>query len=276
MRPISRVSFPDIEPAIASDERPRLAEVDPSALLVDERYQRNLSERSARLIRKILAGWDWRVFKPPVVVEVDGEHHVVDGQHTAIAAVSHPAITTIPVMIISAEAVADRAQVFVKQNADRIVATPLQLFHAQLAAEDEDAMTVQQVCDRAGIRILKGPPANGIYRECETVAIASLKQLVNRRYAVGARKVLEVLAAAQLAPVSADQIKAVEMLLTSKEYRASLDPADVAATLRTLSADLHREARIFAVENHVPVWRGLVIAIFRKTRKKRRGSGSKD
>ncbi len=63
--------------------------VKPSTLLVDERYQRGLSERSIKLIRKIVSEWDWRAFKPPVVVDVGAGLEVIDGQHTAIGAATH-------------------------------------------------------------------------------------------------------------------------------------------------------------------------------------------
>lgn len=60
--------------------------VDPATLLVNATYQRDLSERSIQLIRKIIGGWDWTRFKPPVCSLGDRGIEVIDGQHTAIAA----------------------------------------------------------------------------------------------------------------------------------------------------------------------------------------------
>jgi hypothetical protein len=49
LRPVAALSFADIEPGGADMARPKYVEVDPTSLLVDESYQRNLSERSRRL-----------------------------------------------------------------------------------------------------------------------------------------------------------------------------------------------------------------------------------
>lgn len=102
MRQVAGLSFPDIAPAVIDTLPPELRLVAPSALSVDDRYQRCLSERSIRLIRKIVAEWDWRAFKPPVVVEVDGRLDVIDGQHTAIGAVTHGGIALTPFGIVIA------------------------------------------------------------------------------------------------------------------------------------------------------------------------------
>jgi hypothetical protein len=58
------------------------------------------------MIREIVRGWDWKKFKPPVAVEVStGESSaglvVINGQHTAIAAVTR-GIPRIPVLIVEA------------------------------------------------------------------------------------------------------------------------------------------------------------------------------
>ncbi|MCW2309681.1 DUF6551 family protein [Rhodobium gokarnense] len=267
MRRIAAMQFPDISPGMVSETAPVLRDADPLALLVDESYQRNLGERSVRLIRKILSAWDWRAFKPPVVVEVDGDLHVIDGQHTAIAAASHPEIKTIPVLLVDGGAVEDRATAFVKHNRDRIAITPMQLFYARLKAGDEDALTISQVCERAGVRVLKYPPANGRYKEGDTVAVATLEQLIRRRYVVGARKVLDVLVEARQAPVQTAAIKAVETLLFAPEYAGQVDPGDIATTLRRLGRDAERQAALLAQEHRVPLWRALVTVLFRNTRK---------
>ena len=61
-----------------------------------------------------------------------------------------------------------------------------------LAAGEEEARDVAAVCERAGVRILRNPPAMGKFAVGETVAIAALRSLVKRRFPVGARPVLDV------------------------------------------------------------------------------------
>lgn len=66
-RPIKAIAIPGIEPGMADTPQPVVRMVNPSDLLVDEQYQRNLSERSVTLIRKIVGAWDWA--RPVMVVE---------------------------------------------------------------------------------------------------------------------------------------------------------------------------------------------------------------
>ena len=243
--------------------------VDPATLSVDDRYQRGLSDRSVRLIRKIVAEWDWRAFKPPVVVEVDGSLEVIDGQHTVIGAVTHGGLGDIPVLIVEAEEQSARANAFVRHNRDRIAVTPTQLHNAMVAAGDDEALTISQVCDRAGIKILRNPAPFGRFKVGETMAITTIKALVNRRHAKGAREVLEVCVKAGLAPVSANVIKAVELLLFSQEYKGEIDAARIALVISANASTIESEAARFAAERKMPGWRALASVIYINRRKTR-------
>lgn len=273
LRSIQPFSLPDLAPAAALGEKPRFAHIEPQRLLVDESYQRNLSEQSVKLIRRIVAQWSWTAFKPPVVVETPEGFHVIDGQHTAIAAASHPAIHEIPVMIITAESLEKRADAFVRHNRDRIQISQTQLHFAMVAAGNEDALTIQQVCERAGARILKLPPTQGRFKVGDTMAIVGLRALVGRRHAKGAREVLQVCVEGQMAPVSANALKAVELLLFDDEYRSWTNAQELAVIIREQGPELEKQAALFAAEHGVPLWRGLVAILFRIAKKgKRHGS----
>jgi hypothetical protein len=115
----------------------RGSSVDPSTLIVEVGYQRDLSGKSLRLIKNIVANWDWAKFKPPVCAYSPDGLFVIDGQHTAIAAASHPGIKKIPVMVVHRPDIEDRAAAFVSQNMNRVAMSPLQIFHAQLVAGDK-------------------------------------------------------------------------------------------------------------------------------------------
>ncbi len=272
LRNVRALRLPDAQPCVPDTTPPTMIEVRPETLVIDERYQRNLSERSLRLIRKIVEGWDWRAFKPPVVVQVNDELHVVDGQHTAIAAATHPEIEQIPVMVVAATEMADRAIAFVKHNRDRITATPTQLHYALIEAGDEDAVTISMVCDQVGVRVLKNPAASTSFAAGETVAVKTMHGIMNRRYRIGLRKVLEVCANAKLAPISQAAMLAVESLLFADEFSGEYEPEDITTTLRASFHHLSREGKAFAAQHKLPQWRGLAVAIGRKTRRRRRGS----
>ncbi|MBB3963514.1 DUF6551 family protein [Rhizobium metallidurans] len=270
-RLISALSLPDITPAEVTTAPPQLRLVPPATLSVDETYQRGLYERSVKLIRKIVSEWCWTAFKPPVVVEVDGRLEVIDGQHTAIGAVTHGGIELLPVLIVQAESHETRASAFVRHNRDRIQVTATQLHNAMVAAGDEDALTVAQVCERAGIVILKNPPPMAKFKPGETMAIATIKSLVNRRYAAGARRVLDVCRSTNAAPVTAHMIKAVELLMFSKEYEGEIDAERIALVISSKAETLETETSRFAAERKVPHWRAYASVVFMNRRKPRNG-----
>lgn len=272
-RQIKAMQTPGVEPGMAATATPEFRWVEPSELLVDEAYQRTLSERSVTLIRKIVGEWDWARFKPPVVAQTDAGLEVIDGQHTAIAAVSHPDITTIPVMVIRAAEVADRAKAFVGHNRDRITLTPVQIHFANVSAGDEDAVTIQQVCERAGIRLLRYPPGGGAFQPGDTLAVSSIRGLINRRGAMGARRVLEILGQAKCAPVSAGGIKAVEVLLFDPEFKGQVDGPYITSVLLLMGPAVEQEAKVFAAAHNVPIWRGLAVVLFKGARRGRRRTG---
>lgn len=269
MRKIEALNLPDTTRATVTPDPPEIRMVRPDMLTVDETYQRNLSERSIRLIRKIVTEWNWQAFKPPIVVEVDGRLDLIDGQHTAIAAVTHGGISELPVLVIDASTLKDRASAFVRHNRDRLNVTPLQLHYALVAAGDEDALTIAQVCERAGIKILRTPPSMGRFRPCETLAVNTIKALINRRFAKGAREILEILAKAELAPVSARYIMAVEYLLHADEYRSKISATQISEILTANSSLLTKEAERYALEHKLGQWRALASVIFIR----RRGRG---
>lgn len=242
--------------------------VAPETLLVDETYQRELSRRSYQLVERIINTWDWRRFKPPVVARTPEGLMVIDGQHTAIAAASHPDIPVIPVMVVGDLSVSEQAQSFVGHNKDRLNLTKIQIHAAAVAAGDEDALTVNQVCERAGVKMLKIQPSGGDFRPGETMAVSAIETLVRRRGPQKARVVLQILAEAGCAPVSSLLIKAIEMLMHGQEYAGTVKPQDLTSAIMALGEDvIEREAAVFRAAHRVPQWRAAGVIIYRRARR---------
>jgi len=276
VRPIAPVSIAGLTPQSPPTGMPIFELVNPVDLFVDPAYQRNISEKGTRQIRRIIEGFDWVKFKPPICAyaECDGQTilKVLDGQHTAIAAASNPHIDKIPVMIVEAESTIAQAKAFIGQNTDRLGVTTLQLHQAALAAADEDAQTLELVCSRAGIKVLKTTNAYTGTGSRQTIAIKQIEALIGRRGPKLAREILEVLASAERGPLTAPQIKAVELLLTDEEYCDKITPEDLTDAIVDLLFTAEDEAKLFAATHKVPFWRALGITWFRKCKKRRQVS----
>jgi hypothetical protein len=143
---------------------------------------------------------------------------------------------------------------------------------AELAAGDEDAVTMAQVCERSGVRLLKVVPASGVMQVGDCLALGSVKTLISKRHPHGARRVLKLLVEAKMAPVSAAFIKAVEALLFEQEYAGTVTDEAVGLTIREHGqVQLEREGAAFAQTHGLSAWRGLAGVVFRKTPKVRDG-----
>ena len=266
-RNIAALPLADVVSTPVPTGRPEVTWIDPRELLVDEAYQRNLSERSMALIRRIAAGWDWRKFKAPNCAWTADGLEIIDGQHTAIGAACRSDIAEIPVLITEATEQADRAAAFIGLNRDRVGITATQLHVAAVTAGDSDAVAIEQACAAVGVTVLKSSPGHNRFKPGDTMAISAIGTLV-RRYGAEAQQVLRPLAASRLAPIQASHIKAVELLLTDPEY-SQVEAAEVARAIASVD-DAEREAKLFAATHGVPVWRALAIVWFRKSKKTRK------
>jgi len=227
LRPIMAMPFPGIaKPDLG--ERPSLEWVAPTDLMVDETYQRNLSRRSIALITKMVSGFAWNRMKPPIVVRIGGEMHVIDGQHTAVATATL-GIESIPVFVVRAEEMGERARAFVGHNSDRITVSPLDIYRALVASADESALECEAVLKRAGVQLRIINQSTAI-AEGDTMAVGTIRALIERRGPMQARRILTVLVKAKKAPISAHEIKAVEYLMCT--YAMAVDPEALSIIIR--------------------------------------------
>lgn len=278
VRVISPVSISGLTANVPSTGMPIFELVRPAELYVDPTYQRNVGDRGMRQIRRIIENFEWTKYKPPICAYAEHEGKtilkVLDGQHTAIAAASNPNIDTIPIMIVEAESTIDQAKAFIGQNTDRLGVTTLQLHQAALAAGDEDAQTIELVCARANVQLLKTTNAYSGTGSRQTIAIKQIEAMIGRHGPVVSREILEVLANADRGPLTAPQIKAVEALLTDPEYREKITGDDLTEAIIDLLTTAEEEAKLLAVTHKIQFWKALAITWFRKC-KKRRQTGIK-
>lgn len=249
-------------------EVPVLDWVDKSLIDVDPAYQRRPDEGR---VQRILDWFEWSSFGAIVVAPSgDGRFHVTDGQHRLEAARRHPAITVVPAVIIPKSGTTEEAGNFVVLNVERRNISQLDRYWAELAAEDPDALTVKQVCERAGVTICRYPGAE--YRPAETVAVSAIRAVIDKRGAMRAREILQVVAKAECAPIRGEQIRAAEVLLTDEEFRDDVEADALTDALAGNTDEIASEAKAFAKTHRLTVTRAYASVWFRRSRKKRKAA----
>jgi hypothetical protein len=259
LRSIVALPMPGVQPAAVTKAPLVFKWVDPKSLFVEEAYQRGLSERSVKMIRRYVGGWDWRGFKPPIVMLDEQDRMVVlDGQHTAIAAASHGGLPQIPVMLVPTGTLQQRARAFIGHNTDRLAPTPMQLFFASIEAGDDVASAVTAGVAKGGGRVCRTPPPNGQWKPGDTIAIAALRKLAEAKGKAGVARVTRLLVEAGRAPLRGDEIKAVSWFFYDKLGKA-YDEFDLATLVRSkTAAQWDRAAQDLRAREPMPVWRALI------------------
>lgn len=254
--PLRRIHALDLPDVVRPDlgETPELIWVEPTSLWVDPTYQRDLSNNSRKLLKKIVKEFSWNRMKPPVATRAEsGEIHLIDGQHTAIAAATLK-LPKIPVFLVAAGALHERARSFVAHNTDRTTVSPLAVYRALLAAKDPEAMTCEAVLQKAGVtfRILNQVVETRIG---DTGAVGAVQALVKDQGPMRARIVLETLVKGECVPISTAHIKAANHMLWLEDPRITADtlwPAILAEGEEAL-----RRAQITARHRKTQTWRML-------------------
>jgi hypothetical protein len=220
VRAVKPVKIHGLLPAVVTSDYPECILVDPTSLSIEGSYQRDLSAKSLKLIRKIVNEWNWAKFKPPICAKGDDGLFVIDGQHTAIAAATHPGVHRIPIMVVARKQESHRASAFVSQNNDRVAMSPLQLFHARVTARDETCVSVFKEVLVAGMDIPKSPPQKGSAKPGQIVSInqilAEYKSLKKESFI----SLMECLSATKFAPINSTIIRSAGICVR----RADKDP----------------------------------------------------
>ncbi len=237
LRPVAALPFPAGTPVATEfgDEIVR-ERVDPAELLIDDGYQRDLNRKSYQLIWRMVATFKWRNFKTPTCVRVGRRLHVVDGQHSAIAAATLK-IKKIPVDVVDAATALDRAEAFVAHNRDRLSMTAFDIHRALVGAGDPHAKDVDRACKEAGVRIIRVISKVIVAKVGDTAAIGLLSQIVKRRGADDAGRILSALVKGGRAPISAAEIAGAEDVMFPADGRDPLSMTQLSAVVREMGGD---------------------------------------
>lgn len=259
--PLGERTLRGLVPGGADMPAPKFAVVDPRHLFVDETYQRELGEKSITMIRGIVRNWDWANYKCPVVVKTEAGLHVIDGQHTAIAAATHPKIGKITVMVVEANTPALRARAFIGQNTNRLAVTGIQVFRASVQARDPDAVMVKRICDSANVTVKINPHTSHAGKDRATMAVKAIQAMAIRRGAKLARDILCAVADAGIAPIGMVHLLAAEHLIAGKEFaEPRLSLQGLVEMLQAVSVfDCEIAARKLAKEIKIPANKALAM-----------------
>lgn len=223
LRKIAPMALPATVRAEVKGPRPILVWATPTDLLVDGAYQRDLSPASVSLIRKIVGEFAWSRIKPPVAVDTGAGYHVIDGQHTAIAAASL-GIKELPIFVIDAPEVLDRAQAFVSHNKNRLTISALDIHRALVAGGDPLSRSIHKTLSDVGVRMRY--MSFGTKTEVgDTQCVALIQRLFKRHGVEHARSVMTSLVRAKCCPIVEPQITAASELIAEKVSPARLSMA---------------------------------------------------
>lgn len=262
LRAVAAMAIKDAQFAQIPNSAPVLEWIDLKDLMIDEDYQRKLTRRSRTMIRHIAENWSWKKFKAPNVEKVGSMYHIIDGQHTTIAAATRGDIPKIPCLVTETSTLENRASSFIGINVDRVGITKIQLHIAKLAANDEDAIKLQEMLNETGVNLIGQP--KGFYDLGDTFALSTLEKLAKTRTSVQFKMILEVCISAKLAPISAYALKAIDGILWGKAKTAlPWSTFGLVTTLRSKSQpDWHILVQTLSSEQniseHAAFTRGLV------------------
>ena len=152
MRPIDISESAPLARPETSGAAPQLMWLKIADLVVDESYQREIAEQGRRKVRKIAAEFDWDFFAPVIVSPVaGGRYAIVDGQHRTSGALlaGHESV---PCTVILCDR-RKQALAFDTINGNVTRVSLAQRFRALVAAGDEEALRLDALLARAGVRL---------------------------------------------------------------------------------------------------------------------------
>lgn len=223
---------------------------DPSELLVDSRYQREIGRAGERRIREIAKRFDWGKFAPLLVVKLEGSevYSIIDGQHRAAAAAAR-GIEAVPCFVLDLP-VNRQASTFLAINSEGARISSGALWHARAAAGDTEAINTINLCNAAGVRILRYPLEAALRKPRDTLAPSVISDILKSHGFEIAKRTLEVLVAAgemkNRVMLTRVFVRAVSLILKHNKqwvdrpvhlFIADLEPQEVEARARVQSRE---------------------------------------
>lgn len=176
-----------------SGKPPKLAWVGLDKLVVDDSYQRPITERGWRNIHRIAENFNWAAFSTVILAPARkaGFYNIIDGQHRCHAA-ALLGMDSVPCQIVEAAA-AEQARAFEQINGNVTTVHNLIRFHARIQAGDPEACTIAEMAREAGVTLNRYPVSAVRQKPAEsgvTYQLAGIAQKQGRDMAVLAMRAI--------------------------------------------------------------------------------------
>lgn len=167
--------FPKVQPR--SQPAPQLMWLEIDALVIDDRYQRPLTDSNKQAIRRIANDFLWSRFSPVLVAPVSGGRYaLIDGQHRAHAA-ALCGFDSIPAMV-TLVAPEEQALAFIEINTRQIRVGREQVYRAALSAGADWAVTCHEAVQAAGCRLMASRYSTAAKKPGMVFSVALIQRLV--------------------------------------------------------------------------------------------------
>lgn len=189
---MNTVVFPwEPKPIIVIDEKPEPADVPTASLNIDVTYQA-MKPRNPRLIREIAKGFDLTLFgRLRVVRRANGSLFVVDGRHRWEGAQMAGRLF-LPCDIYNVHDRKREIDIFLGCNTKMRKVSQGMLFMAEVAAGDNDAVTLNRTVQEAGLAVVDANTARQEFTVPKIACIAALKSLTGHGNATYAKRATPV------------------------------------------------------------------------------------
>ncbi|RMD92592.1 MAG: hypothetical protein D6811_06685 [Alphaproteobacteria bacterium] len=172
------IDISGFKPAELRDQmQPTLTWAKLADLVIDDRYQRQITNRGRSMIQKIADDWDWRLYQPIIVAPgAGGKLAVVDGQHRAHAA-AICGLEALPAMIVPMTP-QEQARAFHGLNTRRVKLQPTAIFRARLAAGDPVAVEMRDAVAEAGCELMTYNATAASKKPGQIFAIRTVERMI--------------------------------------------------------------------------------------------------
>lgn len=167
------------KPATLRDQpQPVLIWAKVAELVIDRRYQREITAAGRNAIQRIANNFDWKKYQPILVAPATGGRMaVVDGQHRAHAA-AVLGLEAIPAMTVPMTP-SEQAAGFVSINRDRIRMSTHNVYRAELEAGTEWAVQARDAVEKSGCHLATANPSSATKKPGTVFAVNLIRKMIS-------------------------------------------------------------------------------------------------